>query len=214
MKKDIHTVIFAKAPRAGDVKTRLIPALGAQGATELAQRLLQHAIAEAVVADIGTLELCATRSDEGVWQDIPLAATVTRSEQGEGDLGERLARVAERVIAAGRSVLLIGTDCPGLDAQYLRRVAQALETVDVVMAPTADGGYAALGLNRYDPRLFANIAWSTSSVASETLSRIEQLGWTARRLGMLHDIDEPADLRWVPVGWLEARSGEAMEGFE
>jgi len=211
---DIHIVIFAKAPRAGHVKTRLIPKLGAEGAALLARRLLDHTIAQAILADIGTLELCATPADKGVWKDVALPTIVQRSEQGEGDLGERLARASERVIAAGKSALLIGTDCPALDAQYLQRLAYTLELSDVVVAPAADGGYAALGLNRFDPRLFEDIAWSTSSVGSETLRRIEQLGWTARQLPMLHDIDEPADLQWLPADWLQAQSVSATKPVE
>jgi uncharacterized protein len=202
----VHTIIFAKAPRAGHVKTRLIPALGAQGSALLARRLLDHTIAQAMLADIGPLELCLTPADERVWKDVTVPPIVRRSEQGEGDLGERLSRASERVIGSGNSVLLIGTDCPALDAQYLRRLAQTLEDADVVMVPAADGGYAALGLKRYDPRLFADIAWSTNSVRSETLRRIEQLGWVARQLPMLHDIDEPADLKWLPADWPEAQS--------
>jgi rSAM/selenodomain-associated transferase 1 len=206
--KPIHVVIFAKAPRPGHVKTRLIPALGVQGATRLARYLLDHALAQAMHADVGTVELCATPADEGAWHDIRIPITVRRREQGEGDLGERLTRASERVIASGNAVLLMGTDCPALDAAYLRRFAQTLASADVVMAPAADGGYVALGLNRYHPRIFADIPWSTSAVASETLRRIGELGWSVSQFPTLHDIDEPADLNWLPPDWLESRSPE------
>ncbi|MCY1551679.1 transferase 1, rSAM/selenodomain-associated [compost metagenome] len=65
--------------------------------------------------------------------------------------------------------------------------------------PAFDGGYVLLGLNRFDASLFAGIAWSTATVAQETRRRVEQLGWSLQTLPTLHDIDEPADLRWLPA---------------
>lgn len=203
--KEVRVVIFAKAPRPGEVKTRLIPALGPQGAATLARRLLHHAIEQALLADIGTVELCRTPDDEDAWKSVDAPATVAQSAQGAGDLGERLARSSERVIGTGSAVLLIGTDCPGLDARALRRLAGSLEEADAAITPAADGGYVALALNRYHPRLFAHIDWSTSTVASETLRRFNELGWRTRVLPILRDIDEPADLRWLPADWPEAR---------
>lgn len=193
-------VIFAKAPQPGLAKTRLIPALGAEGAAALARQLLQYTLAQAIAAEIGTVELCMSPFDESAWQDVPIPASVVRTDQGEGDLGERMARASERVIAAGDVAMLIGTDCPALDAMLLRQIAQHLAVADTVLLPTADGGYAALALQRFDASLFSGIAWSTDSVARETLCRIGQLGWSVHQLPIQHDIDEPADLRWLPAG--------------
>ncbi|MBS0418061.1 MAG: TIGR04282 family arsenosugar biosynthesis glycosyltransferase [Proteobacteria bacterium] len=210
--KSLRTVIFAKALQPGHVKTRLIPALGVEGATALARRLLEHAIVQVLRAQIGTVELCATPADAQAWREIDIPAGVERTDQGPGDLGARLARASKRVIDDGSAVLLVGTDCPALDAAYLRRLAEALLEVDVVMAPAADGGYAALGLNRYDPHLFSDIPWSTGAVARETLRRIEQMQWSVRELPVLHDIDEPADLQWLPADWPEAPSQGSDRG--
>ena len=112
--------------------------------------------------------------------------------------------MAARAIKAGEScvgVLLIGTDCPALDAACLRRAANALSETDAVILPTADGGYALLGLRRFDASVFADIAWSTPTVAATTLARLDALGWSCTRLPLVHDIDEPADLVHLPPGW-------------
>jgi len=187
-------VIFAKAPVPGKVKTRLIPALGAVGAAELAARMLQRTALEALESDVGTVELCMDPpSGHPDWMgQVPL--DVVPTPQGEGDLGERLARAAKRVLATGEPVILIGTDCPGLDSGRLAAAAATLERRDCVIHPTRDGGYALLGLARFDPTLFEDIAWSSDSVAAETIARIESLGWSLEIGDTLHDIDVPADL--------------------
>jgi rSAM/selenodomain-associated transferase 1 len=187
-------VIFAKAPVPGAAKTRLIPALGAEGAARLAAEMLAQTLAAAVAADVGEPELCATpRPGSPEWE--PFRPTNMRmTDQGTGDLGERLARAAERVLSAHERVLLIGSDCPELDADRLRTAAAHLETHDAVIHPARDGGYALLGLKRFDPLLFSDIAWSTGSVAATTIARIRALGWSLHIGETLRDVDEPEDL--------------------
>lgn len=201
--KPVHITILAKAPRAGFAKTRLIPALGADGAASLAHRLLDHALAQAHAAGIGPVELCVTPRSDAMWRQMRLPAGTQLSDQGEGDLGDRLARVCERVTSTGGPVLLMGTDCPALDAERLSTIASQLATHDAVMVPATDGGYTALALQRFDASLFTNIAWSTASVGATTLSRLRALGWRVAVLPVLSDIDEPSDLGALPAGWLE-----------
>ncbi len=197
--KPVRIVIFAKAPLAGLVKTRLIPALGAQGAADLARLMLCRTLEQALAANVGPVELCVSPSQkDAVWESIPLPATVAWSNQGEGGLGVRMARATKRITGAGESILLIGTDCPEQDAAHLRHAATSLQQYDAVLTPTFDGGYALLGLNRFDASLFENIAWSTDTVASETQLRLAQLKWQTHYLPMMHDIDEPGDLHWLP----------------
>ena len=189
-------VIFSKAPIAGEAKTRLIPLLGSGGAADLAARLLAGTI-EAATASGLDVELCATpRPDAAVWKPF-LPAGIRVTDQGSGDLGERLARAAERITRAGEGVLLIGADCPSLDAARLREAAAHLQSHDAVIYPAEDGGYVLLGLARYDPSLFAGIAWSTESVAAATVARVKALGCSLHIGETLRDIDEPADLDGV-----------------
>lgn len=198
MKKPVRIVIFAKAPLPGLAKTRLIPALGAQGAADLARRFLTHTVDAALAAQVGAVELCVSPAPtDPVWQTFNLSQAVQWTDQGVGDLGQRMARAAQRVLDGGESVLLIGTDCPGLDAAQLQRAAHALQRSDAMLLPTFDGGYVLLGLNRFHPSLFSGIAWSTDSVATETLRRMNALDWRVARHATVHDIDEPADLQWL-----------------
>lgn len=198
----VHIIIFAKAPLAGFAKTRLIPALGAEGAAALAKRMLLHTLHEAIQARIGSVELCITPSlDESAWQSFAAPLGIVISEQGEGDLGARLACAAQRTLERGESVLLVGTDCVEMSAELLRNAARKLHDHDSVIHCTTDGGYALLGLKQFSALLFSNVAWSTDAVASATLSRIVQLGWTVHVGQMLHDVDEPQDLKYLPSDW-------------
>lgn len=184
-----RVIVFAKAPVPGRVKTRLIPALGPEGAAALARRMLERTLGEALATGMA-VELCGD-PDPGEWHDGP---GVALEAQGAGDLGERLTRAAKRVLSAGDDVILIGTDCPALDAARLGDAARALGRFDAVINPTLDGGYALLGLSRFDPSIFAGIDWSTDRVAGQTVGRLVALGWTVAVGETLRDIDEPADL--------------------
>ena len=191
-------IILAKAPQPGFVKTRLIPALGAEGAAELAQQMLFHTLHEALAADIGTVELCSTpKIDDVAWKGITLPLGIDVTDQGEDDLGARLARASERAIENGGSVMLIGTDCVEMSATLLREAAQSLHVHDAVIHCTADGGYALLGLKRYSTVLFSDMPWSTDVVASTTIARIRQLGWSLHVGQLLHDVDTPQDLKYL-----------------
>lgn len=203
--KPVRIVVFAKAPLAGFAKTRLIPALGQQGAADLAQRLLEHTLHKALTSRVGSVELCVTPSATNpIWQNMHLPDAIHLTNQGDGDLGERMARAADRVIAAGEAVLLMGTDCPQLDVARLQEAAKALQYSEATLVPAFDGGYVLLGLTRFDSSVFAGIAWSTESVLNETLNRLKQLDWRVTTLPALHDIDEPTDLKWLPKTMLQA----------
>lgn len=195
-------VVFSKAPIPGTVKTRLIPALGMDGAAELAGRMLQHAERQAVAAKTGQVEICVT-PDEAVsmlpFSELPLEIVV--SAQGPGDLGERLAHAAERVIGSGEDVIFTGTDCPALNASVIREVAGLIKANEAVIIPALDGGYVLLALSRFDASIFAGIEWSTSTVFIETVKRIERLGWRLNILPAMRDIDTPSDLESVPSDW-------------
>lgn len=179
-------VIFAKEPVAGRVKTRLIPALGADGAARIAAEMLAATVTEAVATGLD-VELCG-EPDAAGWFDGP----VEKTAQGPGDLGERLTRAARRV---GGPLLLIGADCPALDRDKLRAAADSLGGHDAVIHPAEDGGYVLLGLASFDATVFGGIAWSTATVAEETIARVRALGWSLDIRETLRDVDEPEDLR-------------------
>ena len=183
-------VIFAKQPVPGRVKTRLIPELGAEGAARLALEMLEATIAEALATGLA-VELCGD-PDSAEWHEARPWLALTA--QGEGGLGERLARAA----SVRQPAILIGADCPELDRERLSAAAEALDTHDAVIHPARDGGYALLGIRRFDRSLFEDIDWSTDAVARQTIEKIQALGWSLRVLEILSDVDEPEDLPVMP----------------
>jgi uncharacterized protein len=196
-------VIFAKAPQPGLVKTRLIPALGAEGAAALARRMLAHTIQQALAANAGLVELCMSPTpDDPAWRGITLPDAVVRTAQGDGDLGQRMANAVHRVTTELRQpVLLFGTDCPGLTVTHIIEAAAQMAQHDAVLVPVDDGGYVLIGLKAPCPELFTQMPWSTSGVADETLRRMAELGLRVWVGPQLHDIDEPADLAQLPAGF-------------
>lgn len=181
--------LFARFPLAGAAKTRLIPALGPEGAAHVHRLLVERTVA--TVRESG-LDLTfwftgAEAADFAAW----LGNGIALAEQGDGDLGARLTRVAAPAI-------LLGADVPGLTAQHLRQAADALERNDVVIGPALDGGYYLLGFNRRLPFLFTGMAWGTSGVLEETLDRLRTAGVEVTLLETLADCDRPADLAHYP----------------
>ncbi len=208
-------VVLAKAPVPGLAKTRLIPALGADGAAALARWLLDRTLAAALAAQLGPVELCGAPDSAhpafGAWAAVPAALpgavpdippAVLHAAQGDGDLGARMARVFVRWQPGAASVLLIGTDVPQLDAAVLRAAAQALQTHDAVFVPALDGGYALVGLRQPAPQLFSDMPWSTAAVMQCTRDRLRASGLRHLELPALHDIDTPGDLVHLQgLGW-------------
>jgi glycosyltransferase A (GT-A) superfamily protein (DUF2064 family) len=126
-------------------------------------------------------------------------------DQGEGDLGARMARAAAARLADHAQVLITGTDCPALDAAVLRAAATVLATHDVVLVPALDGGYVMVGLRAGRDGLltamFDGLPWSTPALLDATRERLAAGGWRHAELPPLADIDEPADLQHLPPGW-------------
>lgn len=201
--KQKRVVIFAKYPTAGQVKTRLIPAIGAESAARLATLMLRHTLEQVLLSHVTTIELCTSPDPQhDDWQGFHLPEQVQLTAQGEGDLGQRLARTAQRVIEQGDAVIFIGTDCPTMSAAMLNDVSIQLTHHDAVMIPASDGGYVLLAINQFSPTIFMGIEWSTDRVASDTLAKMKALGWSVSLLPRQHDIDEPKDLDRLPKGWL------------
>jgi rSAM/selenodomain-associated transferase 1 len=197
-------VVFAKAPVPGRVKTRLIPALGADGAARLAREMLEGTVQEALATG-HAVELCG-EPDPARWHSARPGLTLM--DQGDGPLGERLARAAERVLGE-EWILLIGADCPEVDRGLLQSAAAALQKHDAVLHPAHDGGYALLGLRRFDRSIFEGIDWSTDVVTRQTIAKIEALGWSLHVGEAVRDVDEPEDL--AHIRHCEEGSDEAIQ---
>ncbi len=181
--------IFARWPEPGKAKTRLIPALGAEGAAKLYAKLLDLTVREARASGL-PFHLRITGDDPARFRDW-LGKDLDVRDQGDGDLGEKLALVPT-------PGLMIGSDCPGLRGVFLREAAYALGTHEAVIGPAKDGGYWLLALSDPRPELFADMAWSTPQVLPETMRRLDALGIAPYLLPELTDIDTADDLAAWP----------------
>ncbi len=191
-------LVFAKAPVAGRAKTRLIPALGAEGAARLQAALLEDALQRARAAEPAGLELWGTGDDPEGWLPA-LAARYGASlhEQCDGDLGARMLNALARATADGAPALIIGTDAPGLSAAGIAKAGESLARHDAVIVPALDGGYVLLGLRHAPEALFTDIDWGTDRVLAATRARLRALAWRVDERPAAWDVDRPEDLERV-----------------
>ncbi len=195
--------VFAKAPVAGQCKTRLILALGAAGAARLHQRLVRHQLdtaaawrRSAVDARVDArIELwCAPDIAHSFFVECARDYGVTLHQQTGADLGARMWLALCAALARHKRSVLIGTDCPWLSADDLSAAFTALESSDAVYAPAHDGGYVMVGLSRAVPELFAGVAWGTNKVMAATRVAAKRAHASITELRTLPDVDTPADL--------------------
>jgi uncharacterized protein len=193
--RDVQVAVLAKAPIAGLAKTRLIPALGAQGAARLQRTLTRGALRCAAEARLGPVTLwCAPNAEHRFFRALRRTSGLRCLVQPSGDLGARM-HTAFRLHCVEGPLLLIGTDCPALRPSHLRKAARALvDGEDAVFYPAEDGGYVLVGLRRPQETLFRDMPWSTAEVMSRSRERARAAGLRVREFEPLWDVDLPADL--------------------
>lgn len=179
--------IFCKPPIAGQVKTRLIPELGEAGALALYEEMLGAVVRR--TRGFSSLELWSTAAD-AYFERFNRTVCI---QQGV-DLGARMAGALEQGLTGAGQVILIGSDVPTIDADYLENAIHVLSTHDVVLGPAADGGYGLVGVNGNVPDMFADIAWSTETVLEETCRHLNRLELNYALLPEVRDVDRPEDL--------------------
>jgi uncharacterized protein len=189
-------IVFAREPVPGQVKTRLIPALGAQGAARLYRHLLGIALRAGAATPCARRQLWCTGMPAAGGECAWLAAThgFTWHPQPAGDLGARMATALAEALAATDRAVLIGSDCPDYGPDYLNAAFAALDDHDAVLGPAADGGYVLIGLRRPAPEIFAGIHWSSPSVLEATRTALQRTGLTWAELPTRCDLDWPEDL--------------------
>ena len=190
-----QVAIFARAPVPGEVKTRLIPLLGARDAAELHASLVRRALAVAVRAGVGPVSLwCTPETGHPFFAACAAQYGVALREQRGGHLGERMTRAFEHLLPGGRA-LLVGSDCPSVGARDLQAAASSLATHDAVLQPAEDGGYVLVGLARPIAGIFEGVRWGEASVMRETRARLRAAAATWREMPMRWDVDRPEDYR-------------------
>lgn len=189
--------LLGRAPLAGQAKTRLIPALGAEGAARAQAALLTHTArvcrAWCDAAPHRRFRLwCAPDCGHPLFAE--LAAPDQLRPQPEGDLGARLAAIAAVGLSEGEGVFLVGGDAVSLTPDALERAEALLRDHDAALAPARDGGYVLLGLRgRLAAALFQEMPWGSDRVAAMTRERLAALGWSWGEIPGQWDVDLPGD---------------------
>ena len=194
-----HIAVFCKAPVAGAVKTRLIPAYGADGARDIYVQLAERTLA--TVHD--TCEAHGASASLWVADDLTHPSVqrwcrdlnVPSHQQIGADLGARMLHCLKTMCKKHQRVLLIGTDCPAFTPEHLHRAAHALtETCAWVFTPAEDGGYVLVGSNAPSKIPFAQVTWSTIEVMTQTRAALslQNLPWAETET--LWDVDVQADV--------------------
>ena len=185
-------IVFAKAPLAGAVKTRLAAGIGAGRAAALFRIMIERVVSETASGPWRTIVALDKASALAGWDNL-FPQTVSRRLQGEGDLGARMGRVF-RTAPPGPAII-IGADAPGIRARHLLNAFCALKGADAVFGPARDGGYWLIGLSRRRaaPALFDGVRWSTPNALADTVKTLPPTFKTAM-LDTLSDIDEAPDL--------------------
>jgi rSAM/selenodomain-associated transferase 1 len=196
--------VFARAPVAGQAKTRLIPLLGAEGAATLHAALARKALMSAVAAGAGEVTLwCAPDTSHPFFSACQAEFRIRLVAQTPGDIGQRMLAAFK---ASPGPLLLIGSDCPVLSPDHIRACAAELQAgLDAVFLPAEDGGYALIGLGRPIASLFAGIEWGTARVMEETRARLRVAALTWAEPATLWDVDRPKDVARLlshdPLRW-------------
>jgi len=195
---DAHVLgVFVKAPVAGRVKTRLAAAVGPERAAELYRRLGRQVVSGAGSDAHQTAVWYAPRAGGRLVREWLDGLGVSRFHpQPGGDLGSRLRAAFARHFSEGaRRVVIIGSDCPGLDRHVISEAFAALDHHDVVLGPARDGGYYLIGMQGLYEPLFQGMPWSSFAVLNETRAAARALGLTCHLLSPLRDVDTIADAR-------------------
>jgi rSAM/selenodomain-associated transferase 1 len=180
--------VFAKPPRPGEVKTRLVPTIGAANAARVATALLEDLIDAACQVPNAQVVISATERFTLPGRSLPIWL------QPRGDLGVRIEHTVRRALLESKCAIAVGADTPGITTEIFAKAVHQLKSLDTVLGPADDGGYYLAGFRRCPRTLLANIRWSHSATLADTRTRFQQFGVTCSLLPNWFDLDTPDDL--------------------
>ena len=202
MTEDNLLLIFIKNPEPGKVKTRLAATIGNQKAYKVYLKLLKHTIRATQNVNAGKQVWYSAFIDS---DDFISEPEFDKKVQRGKNLGVRMLHAFKNGFNEGYdNIVIIGSDCPDVNPVLLEQAFNGLSEHDLVIGPSADGGYYLLGMNKLQPELFSDIDWSTERVLEQTLEKAKSLSLSVSCLPELNDIDTIEDL--VKAGWDEATS--------
>ena len=193
----IGVIVFVKNPELGKVKTRLAATVGDEKALDIYNRLVAYTrevlLGSDAVDAIVYYSSFIDRKDE--WSNVRFEKRL----QVQGGLGDKITAAVQESFNDYEKIIIIGSDCPQLTKVHIQDAIAYLNTNNVVIGPSKDGGYYLLGMDHYYPSLFQDIPWSTETVAMDTLQQAEALGLRTHQLEILSDIDYEED--WINYGF-------------
>jgi rSAM/selenodomain-associated transferase 1 len=191
---DTLAIIFAKAPVPGEVKTRLIPAIGELSAAMLHSALTERAIENAQSLGAPVELACAPDIQHAFFEQCAEDFGVMLNAQGEGDLGSRMLRALQRALKSHGKVLLAGADAPALGKKEWKAAEAALDAHDIVLIPADDGGYVLIGARKVHAQMFDGIEWGSAKVLAQQRTALAKSGLLHAELAPSWDVDRPEDL--------------------
>ena len=193
--QDVLFIQFAREPLPGRVKTRMQPELSPEQACELHQELVYWTSQVLTGAHLGRVELSvAGNVGSPLFQQCEALGVQAVNRQVGQDLGERMYNALSEGLERFSKVILVGSDSPQIDREYLLSAIYALDDTDVVLGPAKDGGYVLIGVRELDKRWFEGVEWGSANVYAETLARFVLTSVQWQHLEVLQDIDRPEDL--------------------
>ncbi|MGH1536830.1 MAG: TIGR04282 family arsenosugar biosynthesis glycosyltransferase [Gammaproteobacteria bacterium] len=197
MEKENIIICFCKHPEDGLVKSRLAKDLGAQRATKIYTTLLQETLNNMISSRFKIILYCYPDTLHPALEHYRDKYSLTLEKQHDGNLGMKMYKAIMNYLNENTNVVLIGSDCLEIDAAYIQKAFEELNSGnDIVLSPTEDGGYALIGMNKIDVSIFQNIAWSTNQVLNQTKEKASKLNWKISCLPKLRDLDVLADYEY------------------
>ena len=187
-------IVFTKSARICRVKTRMWPDLSHRECLYL-HRQSTHSLVSKLNKS-RSQKLVVYTNELNATSNFP-RGTKIKKQRGR-DLGFRMFDAIKQELRTSTNVVLIGSDCPEIDLNYINKAFACLHSQkDLVIGPANDGGYVLIGMRENYPPLFCNINWGTSSVLNSTLRQAARLGLRAQLLNTLTDVDDIEDLRKI-----------------
>ncbi len=204
-------LVFARAPVPGKAKTRLIPALGLEGAAKLHAQLVIQTLNTVCGLHEHPVELwCTPDTNHDFFQSCTKEFNIKLHLQQGEDLGARMHHAFSSALHSHSWAILLGTDCPNLSTGDLIQAISTMQSgAEAVVGPAFDGGYYLLGLREPAATLFEDMPWGTSEVLDLTLQRLHNLGRKSESIPWQQDLDRPEDLKYfhsLPE-WIRQRNG-------
>ncbi|MEZ5572411.1 MAG: TIGR04282 family arsenosugar biosynthesis glycosyltransferase [Halioglobus sp.] len=198
---EVLLIQFAREPQIGRVKTRMMPFLSAAQACRLHSDLTLWTTRQLLASALGPVEvIVAGDTSHALFKQCQSLGVKAVRQQCGADLGQRMYNSLRDALTRYQSVILVGSDCPGIDTAYLSKAVQALQRSTVVIGPATDGGYVLIGARAIDEAIFRGISWGSDQVYASTVNVLQTVCVDWEALPCLSDIDRPEDLTvWETV---------------